>query len=47
MIYPAGTQRWYVQDQNITAEVEAWMAANSITWPFAEAQQMEFALRWL
>jgi hypothetical protein len=38
---------WYVQDREITAEVEDWMGANAITWPFTESQQMEFALRWL
>jgi hypothetical protein len=42
-----GRHEWYVQDQNITAEVLAWMGANSITWPFNESQQVEFALRWL
>jgi hypothetical protein len=36
-----------VYGRNITKEVAAWMGANSITWPFTEAQQMEFALRWL
>jgi hypothetical protein len=47
VILSYGRQYWYVKDQNITAEVEAWMGANSITWPFNESQQMEFALRWL
>jgi hypothetical protein len=47
LIYPDGSSAWYVQGCEITAEVLAWMGANAITWPFNEAQQMEFALRWL
>jgi hypothetical protein len=47
VIYPSGIQYWYVYGRNITKEVAAWMQANSITWPFHELQQTEFALRWL
>jgi hypothetical protein len=47
MIYSDGSHDWYVQGCEITAEVEAWMGANAITWPFTESQQMEFVLRWL
>jgi hypothetical protein len=47
IIYTDGRQSWYVQGCCRTAEIEAWMGANSVTWPFTESQQMEFALRWL
>ena len=39
-------QGWYVQDRNITAEVEAWMRERGTTWPFTAEQQAEFLLRW-
>jgi len=42
-----GRHMWHVQGQEITAEVLAWMRDNTITLPFNEAQQAEFALRWL
>lgn len=41
-----GEHEWWVHGQDITAEVEAWMASNDITWPFTPEQQAEFALRW-
>ena len=47
VIYPNGRPGWFVYGRNITDEVEDWMQANSITWPFNESQQMEFALRWV
>jgi hypothetical protein len=47
VIWASGTQSWYVQGQDITAEVLDWMDRHGITLPFNEAQQVEFALRWL
>jgi hypothetical protein len=42
-----GHHEWCVQGREITAEVEAWLRDNTITWPFTAEQQMEFCLRWL
>ena len=47
VIFPDGPRYWYVQGHSLTETVEDWMQANSITWPFNDAQQTEFALRWL
>jgi len=41
-----GTQVWYVNDQCITDEVEAWMKTQCVTWPWNDETQMQFVLTW-
>jgi len=43
----SGSLVWYVQGRNITTEVEEWMQAHNITWPFTPEQLVEFQLRWV
>lgn len=46
VIQTGGGCYWWVRGQNISEEVEAWMQAHGITWPFTPEQQVDFVLRW-
>jgi hypothetical protein len=46
VIQTDGSRYWWVRSQDISTEVEAWMQATGITWPFTAEQAMEFQLRW-
>ena len=41
-----GTQEWFINDRDITQEVEQWMKLKEITWPWDEQTQVEFLLTW-
>jgi hypothetical protein len=42
-----GTQEWYIDNKNITKEVEEWLKCNDISYPFDEIALMQFKLRFL
>lgn len=44
VIYPSGEQEWWVRGENISLQVVAWMQQQSISWPWDELTQMQFAL---
>jgi hypothetical protein len=46
-VYSNGTQAWFIKGVDITDQVNAWMDAKQITWPWDELMQMEFVLIWL
>ena len=41
-----GSYGWWINDRDITQEVEQWMRIKEITWPWDEATQVEFQLTW-
>ena len=43
--YPSGTRYWYIHGNNITDQVETWLAQSNITYPFDHLTQAEFILR--
>jgi hypothetical protein len=42
-----GSEYWYVNGENITSEVQDWMAVKCVTWPWDTITQVEFSLTWL
>lgn len=40
-------RKWYVNDQDITLDVNKWMMAQEISWPWDESTQVAFQLTWL
>lgn len=47
VIHPDGKHVWVIHGKNVTPEVNTWMTAKNITWPWADDVQMEFTLTWL
>ena len=43
-IYADGYQAWWICGQNITPQVEAWMSAQGLTWPWDADTQIQFLL---
>jgi hypothetical protein len=37
--------QWHINGHDITGEVEEWLAANNISWPFNEEETVMFKLR--
>lgn len=38
---------WWINNQDVTDEVEEWMEENHISWPFDAETEMQFKMRWL
>ena len=45
-IYANGDQEWWVNDQNITTQVNSWMQTQAVVWPWDDQTQMLFLLTW-
>ena len=43
----SGLNEWYINDRNITMEVEPWLKEQGFTWPLDEQAQSLFILRFL
>jgi hypothetical protein len=41
-----GTRMWYIRGKKMTNEINQWMQANNITWPWARETQVQFLLTW-
>ena len=44
MIFVDSGQAWYINHQNITDEVVAWMVSQDVTWPWDSSTQTLFTL---
>lgn len=42
-----GSEEWWINDRDITNEVQEWMKENAISYPFDCDAQLLFKLRWL
>jgi hypothetical protein len=43
-IWIHGTKEWWINDKNITEEVNQWMKVKEISWPWDGETQVEFLL---
>ena len=44
VIWADGHQEWWVNDQNITTQVNSWMQTQAVVWPWDDQTQMQFIL---
>ena len=42
-----GSKAWWINDNNVTNEVNNWLNENNITYPFDEYELVQFKMRWL
>ena len=45
--WPDGRREWWINDVNISEEVELWLMDQNITWPFDRDALLLFQLRWV
>jgi starvation-inducible outer membrane lipoprotein len=41
-----GARMWYIRGKKMTSEINQWMQANNITWPWPRETQVQFLLTW-
>jgi len=46
IVYLSNEYEWYINGELVSTEVEAWMEARNISWPWDESTQVEFTLTW-